>query len=240
MSSTNSTTNYELSQFLGTDKPSWLGDYNSDMSKIDTAVHTVSATATGADGKADANATNIGNLANLTTTAKTNVVAAINEVKSTADTAQNTATTAATNANTALTDIAKFNLTSISELTVTASQGAVVSADTHVYCAKDSSNSIFKLYGTIHVNNLLNNNGNLQITLSDTGLNPASAYTINGAALSMQAYSNGNEFTRGKNITINANGTVTVGSALPLDNITTDVNYLLFPCVYFNKNFGDQ
>lgn len=36
MSSTNETTNYKLSQYIGTDKPTYLGDYNSDMLKIDT------------------------------------------------------------------------------------------------------------------------------------------------------------------------------------------------------------
>lgn len=36
MSSTNKTTNYKLSQYIGTDKPTYLGDYNGDMSKIDT------------------------------------------------------------------------------------------------------------------------------------------------------------------------------------------------------------
>lgn len=35
MTATNKTTNYELSQFVGTDRPTWLEDYNSDMSKID-------------------------------------------------------------------------------------------------------------------------------------------------------------------------------------------------------------
>lgn len=35
MTATNKTENYELSQFVGTDRPTWLGDYNSDMSKID-------------------------------------------------------------------------------------------------------------------------------------------------------------------------------------------------------------
>ena len=35
MTATNKTTNYDLSQFVGTDRPTWLGDYNSDMSKID-------------------------------------------------------------------------------------------------------------------------------------------------------------------------------------------------------------
>lgn len=36
MTATNKTTNYKLSQFVGTDRPTWLGDYNGDMSKIDT------------------------------------------------------------------------------------------------------------------------------------------------------------------------------------------------------------
>lgn len=36
MSSTKKTTNYNLSQYIGTDKPTYLGDYNSDMLKIDT------------------------------------------------------------------------------------------------------------------------------------------------------------------------------------------------------------
>ena len=39
MSSTNKTTYYDLSQYIGTDKPTYLGDYNSDMSKIDAGIH---------------------------------------------------------------------------------------------------------------------------------------------------------------------------------------------------------
>lgn len=35
MTATNHTANYDLSQFAGTDRPTWLGDYNGDMSKID-------------------------------------------------------------------------------------------------------------------------------------------------------------------------------------------------------------
>ena len=38
MGSTYKTTNIELSQFLGTDKPAWVNDYNADMLKIDSAV----------------------------------------------------------------------------------------------------------------------------------------------------------------------------------------------------------
>ena len=35
MTATSHTKNYNLSQFAGTDRPTWLGDYNGDMSKID-------------------------------------------------------------------------------------------------------------------------------------------------------------------------------------------------------------
>lgn len=42
---TNQTPNLGLSQFVGTDKPTWLGDYNDDMSKIDEAVGGASASA---------------------------------------------------------------------------------------------------------------------------------------------------------------------------------------------------
>lgn len=41
MPSTNKTPNYQLTQFTGTDKPSWLQDYNSDMAKIDEELKTL-------------------------------------------------------------------------------------------------------------------------------------------------------------------------------------------------------
>lgn len=49
MSSTNKTTYYKLSQYIGTDKPTYLGDYNADMSKIDAGLHGVQETATTAN-----------------------------------------------------------------------------------------------------------------------------------------------------------------------------------------------
>lgn len=35
MTATNHTKNYNLSQFTGSDRPTWIGDYNGDMAKID-------------------------------------------------------------------------------------------------------------------------------------------------------------------------------------------------------------
>lgn len=84
MASTNSTTNYALSQYVGSDKPTYLGDYNSDMLKIDTQMKANATAAATADSKA----TTAGNTAD---TALTN-----------AGTAQTTATTANNTANSAL------------------------------------------------------------------------------------------------------------------------------------------
>ena len=39
MGATNHTANYSLSQFVGSDKPAWLQDYNGDMTKIDTGIN---------------------------------------------------------------------------------------------------------------------------------------------------------------------------------------------------------
>lgn len=98
MASTNKTTNYDLSQYIGSDKPSYLNDYNQDMSKIDLGIHA-------AKSEADTNATAIGDLSDLTTTAKTDLVSAINEVDSEASTANATAVQADGKADTNATAI---------------------------------------------------------------------------------------------------------------------------------------
>ena len=102
MASTNKTTNYELSQFIGSDKPTYLGDYNSDMLKIDNAMHQNALNIATADEKA----TLAGQNAN---TALTN-----------AGTAQTTADTANTTANSALTKATanETEITKIQEKTI--------------------------------------------------------------------------------------------------------------------------
>lgn len=105
MASTNKTTNYELSQYVGSDKPSYLNDYNQDMSRIDLGIHA-------AKSEADTNATAIGTLSSLTTTDKTDLVSAINEVDSEASTANATAVQADGKADTNATAIGTLaNLT---------------------------------------------------------------------------------------------------------------------------------
>ena len=85
MASTNKTQNLELSQYIGTDKPTYLGDYNSDMLKIDTASGELGSAIQTVAGDLNSTDAKIGTLANLTTTEKTTVVGAINEVNSNAE-----------------------------------------------------------------------------------------------------------------------------------------------------------
>lgn len=63
MGATNTTANYNLSQFIGTDKPAWLQDYNGDMLKIDTGINAAKVAADGAQNAASA-AQNDANTAN--------------------------------------------------------------------------------------------------------------------------------------------------------------------------------
>ena len=98
MSSTNKTSHYNLSQYTNNDKPTYLVDYNTDMSNIDTGIYN-------AKNEADTNATNIGTLSSLTTTAKTSLVSAINEVDGNADTANSNIGTLSSLTTSAKTDV---------------------------------------------------------------------------------------------------------------------------------------
>lgn len=242
MASTNKTSNYELSQFLGTDKPAWLSDYNQDMNKIDAQMKVNADTATGADGKADANSTSIGTLANLTTDDKTSVVAAINEVDTNVTTAQNTANSASTAANTANTNIAKFNLTEKSTLSPSVNKGTIASdaALTQIQFASDTTSSIFKIYGRMNIENLLNQSGTLTITLGSTSLRPTTSYVINSGAIVYRHYSSGISDVVPRNLTVNTDGSIVITDTTTLASTVDFITITIPPCLYFNTDFGDQ
>lgn len=101
MSSTNKTTYYDLSQYIGTDKPTYLGDYNSDMTKIDTAIHSAedkATTATQNAGSAIARVGEVEKTVKSQTTAITDLQTDVTGLKERVKTAQDTATTASQNA----------------------------------------------------------------------------------------------------------------------------------------------
>ena len=104
MSSTNKTTNYELSQYIGSDKPTYLGDYNSDMLKIDTQMKN--------------NADNIASVSSTATTANTTAGTALTNAAAAQTTADNANTTAANASNVSAQALSKAttNETNISKI----------------------------------------------------------------------------------------------------------------------------
>ena len=234
MASTNKTTNYELSQFLGSDKPAWLTDYNADMSKIDAGIHTAQTTATGADGKADAAATAIGTLANLTTEAKTSAVAAINEVDSHADTAQNTANTALTNAGTANTNITSLQnylaLTNVGSFSsATTNNGSVRYMD--LYYASNNTGSLGKVYGQIDIDSV----SGMFSTITLSGKSPFRPETeIN--ILAAGVCSSNSDVATPAALTIQTDGTVLIKATLAGNTLN---RIIIHPCVLFIEDFGD-
>lgn len=247
MASTNKTSNYELSQFLGTDKPAWLSDYNADMSKIDAQMKLNADSASGADGKADANTTAIGTLANLTTDAKTNLVSAINEVDTHADSATTTATSATATANSAL-SASTTNATAIqsikdyfnlsvnntyngSQFTITSGSGTIDNT-TNLYVARNADGSLAKIYGTLGVNGSTPNTRTTVKLNIDTGLRPDSRITIvnSGFVNLLDTYGIAN-----LNLFINPDGTIELEGY----HGTADFAYRAMACLLFIKNFGD-
>ena len=251
MSSTNKTTNYDLSQFIGDDKPAWLADYNADMSKIDAGINTAQSTATSANGKSDANTTAIGTLANLTTTAKTNLVAAINEVDtnvdataSIAETATQTANNASTSANSAL-SIANALSDYITMSTITAYTGTQMSTSggtlnigaSKVTVAKNSTSSMGKVYGTVRLQ--CNGGSGYQITLNvDTGIHPEADIQIapagNAAAITPPNLTG--SYPKQVTTTLKTNGNIIFSFYA---DQTGDYVISLYPCLYFFTDFGD-
>lgn len=232
MSSTNKTTNYNLSQFLGTDKPAWLADYNQDMSKIDAQMKLNADSATGADGKADANATKIGDLSYLSTTNKNNLVAAVNEVDGKAETAQNTANTANNTANIAKTTgdglSAYLNLNTFATSTVTSNDSATITGT--IRNASNSEGSLGKIYGSI----ILTPSNAPRITIT-TNLRPATPITIQDLVMLQDESGNKEIYTKSLSIGTNGDATVNIQSAFNGHSI----KLIIPPCLLFIKDFGD-
>lgn len=237
MSSTNKTSNYELSQFLGTDKPAWLADYNSDMSKIDAQMKLNADAATGADGKADANTTAIGTLANLTTTAKTSLVAAVNEVDGNADTAQNTASQAATTATSAKNEAdaltAYLSITNTAKITPSISGGTVGNIN-DLYYALNAGGTLGKIYGRYRFT--ASTTGTITLTLPISGLDVASSFVIAGGCYYNVVHSGTYNVINARDLTVNSNNVEITFSGFNVGDVVT---VWLPPCLYFFTDFGD-
>ena len=82
MASTNKTTNFNLPQWVSSDKPTFEGDLNSAFLIIDNTMQSNKTTAESGNANANSALEKIGNLTLLETTVKDNLVNAINEIVS--------------------------------------------------------------------------------------------------------------------------------------------------------------
>lgn len=237
MSSTNKTSNYNLSQFIGSDKPAWLADYNQDMTKIDTQMKANADAITVTDGKANTNTTNIGTLSNLNTSAKTDLVSSINEVYNTAGTANNTATQAgeaATGAKSEADALTRYlSITKKSQITPSVSGGTIGNIN-DIYYALNEDGTLGKIYGRIR---FTANNTSPTLTLPVAPLTTSSQFTISSACYYTVLTSNGFSIINARDMVVNTNGncTITFSNLGVGDSVTV----WLPPCLYFFTDFGD-
>ena len=208
MSHTNSTTNYSLPQFVGTDKPAWLTDVNGAFSAIDTQMKSNADAATTAGSDATAANTAIGTIANLNTTDKTSLVNAVNEVNTNLSTVSGVASGASTTAtqakNTADDLVATFTLSNTGTATVTTNNGSINYQ--RMYYASNAAGSVGKIYGEVGVTPTTNTTTTLRFT---TPFRPTEALTIGGNSI-VQAGSNKEIYYIQYNIATNGEVTITL------------------------------
>lgn len=261
--STNKTANYDLPQFVGTDKPTWLGDFNTAMATIDGGMAENKSNIESMDSRvssAEATASQASQNVSALTTRVGTVESSVSSATTTANNAQQTATSALNTANTAngkadtnasaisgiesdvgdiQAELAEFNFDTFTTITKANTTASNVNSDYQVkdlVLATNSHNkSIFKLYGTIL--------GKLT-TYSSTGyiafqsaLRPETDITINGAGVCAYETS-GNVNALGlASITIKTNGEVRIN--FPIYGQTNSTRIILTANLYFVKDFGD-
>ena len=240
MASTNKTTNYELSQYIGTDKPTYLSDYNGDMYKIDaqmkvnadnvaTAISSAQ-TATTTANQANTTANSANTTANSASTTATNAQTTANSALSTATTAQSKANEVETELNSfeQKLNFTHFDNVALSDITV--SNGTKNTSNLTV--ASNDDGDVAKIYGILDIT------GGVSGTVSfPTRLRPSEAITINLPAIIVcKNSSNQIQTITNSSLRIATDGTVT------MDNLGTggQSRYILPACLLFLTNFGDS
>ena len=213
MSSTNKTQNYNLSQYIGSDKPTYLGDYNADMLAIDTQmklnennIEVAKTTADTAQERADEGYT-------LAETAN-----------GTAETANGTATTALENSLTNQAKISKLNISgdvlTYSGLDMNINNGNIRQySNIKIQCNSDKS--IIKISGRLWV--AVATAGEFTVTIPATPLRPTNQIKFDSVLITMY----NNNLTTG-DITINPNGDINFSCYSDKVNNDSRVNALPF------------
>lgn len=249
MSSTNHTTNYNLPQFVGSDKPAWLGDVNPAMNAIDTAMH--------------ANAVKAQQGVDDASTAQARADSAYQK----AGDAETTAGTAQLTANQAVAGVSQnagkitalenaFKMTTVTK--VTNMQTGSFGNAYDLTLAQNSDGSVFKFYGQWIIDNNTTSTISAQ-KVAVAGLSgqygfatgvylatpPTEAYIIQGAGMRLQGTGSLSSFDiYGTYITVGTDGQIYIkvngNQTEYLGGGNRRELHTFWACIYFNSNFGDE
>jgi hypothetical protein len=242
MSHTNSTPNYNLPQFAGTDKPTWLNDVNGAMSAIDTQMKANADSATQANTNATTAVNNTGTLTNLNTTDKTSLVGAVNEINTNLGVVSGVASSAsatATNANNKIDSLeSKLNFTQFRTYTSSdfSGTGYTFTNIDSFSVASNADGSVGKIYGTVNIE--CNNANGFEISFP-TPLRPSTNIAINGVLwVNRETKDTGNKTAMiTSTINIATDGTVTIRKSGAYYNCYVNLNFVA--CLLFLQDFGD-
>ena len=189
MSYTNKTPNFELPQYVADDKPSYLGDFNQAMLKIDTDMKTIDNKATEAQStssNANSTATEALSTAQSASTSASSANTTATQAKQMAQNAQTDATNAISTANSANTSAneAKENASGANNMAENAqslAQSAKSVADTANSKANENTQDILELKEAIA-------NWNFQVITNPDNVNSAVFMSFNKTLKLMQIY----------------------------------------------------
>lgn len=222
MSHTNTTANYNLPQFVGTDKPSWLTDVNGAMTGIDTQMKA----------NADAITTTAGDLSTLAgrvTTAEGNISSQAASIQTVSGVASNASTTA-TNANTKVDGLTAYlTMSDNGDITPTVT-GGTASGNTLRY-ASNADGSAGKVYGNLTV--AVTSAGGATIVLP-TPFRPTSGFNVQGNCLLWNVTDKEMNLAR---YAIDTSGNLTLTLSSYFYNKT--VSYQFIASMMFWSDFGD-
>lgn len=249
---TNSTPNYDLPQFLGTDQPDFVGDFNPAFLQIDTTMKANETAATGAESIANAANTKAGSAVKTANDAIAQIGAVetkADNAVTTANNAQETANTANTNANnaiavansaqtaanSALNSFQKFNLINTGSINFTYIKGTGTTPSNAMRFALDSTNTIGKVYGGITTTSTAGSDGNIEIKSTAPIFSPIeSPIYIISVGISQRTT---DKTITNINMRINTDGTVSLQWYQGTSSQTCFNN--IIPFIIFEKNFGD-
>lgn len=242
MASTNHTANYNLSQYVSTDKPTYLVDYNNDMLAIDTQmkanataigvnaanittaqttadnaeIHAQSGISNAATAQTTADGANakIGTMANLTTSDKSTLVGAVNEV----------------NYNLGLINFNHFETFNNS---VQFNTSGITFEGGELTVASNEDGSMCKIYGEIAFSSVSQGSS----FYVQSRLRPSQDITINGCCLlSIRP----KERVTMKSYTIKTDGKILFDGLTWYYGGSDEEHFLCLACVIQVKDFGDQ